>query len=71
MNFSLNFLYCKLVTEDEISYLDEDATESGLRTTLRAKADKSKRSKHFQERKSLRYSGCNLDIYFLFSQIRL
>ena len=42
------------VTEDEISYLDEDATESGLRTTLRAKADKGKRNKHFQERKSLR-----------------
>ena len=38
----------------QISYLDEDATESGLRTTLRAKADKGKRNKHFQERKSLR-----------------
>ena len=42
------------VTEDEISYLDEDATETGLRTTLRAKADKGKRNKQFQERKSLR-----------------
>ena len=43
------------VTEEEISYLDEDATETGLRTTLRAKADKGKRNKHFVERKSLRY----------------
>ena len=42
------------VTEEEISYLDEDATETGLRTTLRAKADKGKRNKQFQERKSLR-----------------
>ena len=38
----------------QISYLDEDATDTGLRTTLRAKADKGKRNKHFQERKSLR-----------------
>ena len=45
------------VTEEEISYLDEDATETGLRTTLRAKADKikSKSKKQFVERKSLRY----------------
>ena len=42
------------VQEEEISYLDEDATETGLRTSLRAKADKGKRNKQFQERKSLR-----------------
>ena len=41
------------VTEEEISYLDEDATEMGLRTELRKKS--GVHSSHFQERKSLRY----------------
>ena len=41
------------VTEDEISYLDEDATESGLRTTLRKKSEVV--STNFNERKSLRF----------------
>ena len=42
------------VTEEEISYLDEDATKMGLRTTLRTKSEAA-HSKHFRERKSLRY----------------
>ena len=42
------------VTEFEISYLDEDATKMGLRTTLRSKSEAA-HSKHFRERKSLRY----------------
>ena len=40
------------VTEDEISYLDEDATESGLRTSLRKKSGVV--SSSFHDRKSLR-----------------
>ena len=40
------------VTEDEISYLDEDATEMGLRTTLRTKPSTSG-----SPRKSLRYKS--------------
>ena len=53
------------VTEEEISYLDEDATETGLRTTLRAKADKikSKSKKQFVERKSLRYILYKFELY--------
>ena len=42
------------VTEEEISYLDEDATKMGLRTTLRTKSEAA-HSKHFHERKSLRF----------------
>jgi hypothetical protein len=41
------------VTEDEISHLDEDASEAGLRTELRTKS--GVRSRDFYERKSLRY----------------
>lgn len=40
------------VTEDEISYLDEDATEMGLRTTLRTKSGQAG-----SNRKSLRYKA--------------
>ena len=42
------------VTEEEISFLDEDATKMGLRTTLRMKSEAA-HSKQFQERKSLRF----------------
>ena len=42
------------VTAEEISFLDEDATKMGLRTTLRVKSEAA-HSKHFHERKSLRY----------------
>ena len=42
------------VTEEEISFLDEDATKMGLRTTLRTKSEAA-HSKQFHERKSLRF----------------
>jgi hypothetical protein len=41
------------VTEEDISYLDEDTTENGLRTSLRKKSEVV--SSNFHERKSLRY----------------